>query len=141
MYALEPAPQKSLVVGYFSVFRAGELLAKNDRIFDRFSDLLQSDVKFDPAGGVTPTVKIPKTGGGNPDLVQLFHIPKHSFCPVCCLKKLQCLQMDHGVFGELAPVFCLGSGKSVTVSSFSTILARLLRHSQLVNLRLTAKSI
>ncbi len=129
------------VVGYFGAFRAGELLTKNDRIFDRFSDLLWSDVNFDQAGSVTLTVKIPKTGGGNPDSIQLFHLPKRSFCPVCCLKKLRRSQMNHGVFGELAPVFRFGSGKSVTVSSFSAILARLLRHSRFANLRITAKSI
>ena len=129
------------VVGYFGAFRAGELLTKNDRIFDRFSDLLWSDVKFDQASSVTLTVKIPKTGGGNPDLIQLFHIPKRSFCPVCCLKKLRRSQKDHGVFDELAPVFRFGSGKSVTVSSFGAFLARLLRHSRFANLRITDKSI
>ena len=128
------------IVGYFGAFRAGELLTKNERVFDRFSDLLWADIDLGKTDRVTLTVKIPKASRGVPDFVHLFHIPKRSYCPVCCLKKLRHLQKVHGVFSESEPVFRFGTGKSVTVSSFSSILARLLRHSQLANLRITAKS-
>ena len=54
-------------VGYFGSFRAGELLPKSEWKFDKFSDLLWTDVNDTEKEVIKIHVKCPKTGtkGGN----------------------------------------------------------------------------
>jgi hypothetical protein len=85
-------------LGYFGAFRAGELLPKKETVFDKFSDLLWTDVKFFE-GGVEIKLKAPKISVPGGDLVYVFAFPDSKFCPVRALKKLKISQQKKGGVG------------------------------------------
>ncbi len=92
-------------VGYFGAFGAGEILAKNAQFFDKFSDLLWSDIKFDSDRSVTITVKAPKVRHFCPQRVRFPPIKNKHFCPSNCLRTLKTAQQIQGIFNENLPVF------------------------------------
>jgi hypothetical protein len=74
-------------VAYWGVFRLGELLPTKKREFDKFSDLLWSDIEF--AGkGVWITIKSPKVVGRGAERVFLEKLKEKWVCPVRALKNL-----------------------------------------------------
>ena len=129
------------VVGYFGAFRAGEILAKNAHSFDKNSDLLWSDIQFDPDGGASITVRAPKARRYRPQKIRFLPIRNGHFCPTNCLQTLKTAQQAQGIFAESQPVFRFGSGKALTVKKFSSTISRLLRHSQFKTGRYSARSL
>jgi hypothetical protein len=127
-------------LGYFGAFRAGELLPKKETVFDKFSDLLWTDVKFFE-GGVEIKLKAPKISLPGGDLVDVFVFPDSKFCPVRALKRLKNAQQQKGVWDPLLPVFRFGSGKNLTVFRLSNIIKNLLRKTSLRSKNFSARSL
>jgi hypothetical protein len=127
-------------IGYFGAFRAVELLAKTEQRFDKFSDLLWSDIKF-LKDGAQVLIKLPKTGTPGGETVDLFRFPNADLCPVATLSALRSWQQKAKIFSDQMPVFRFGSGKNLTVSGLSRILRTLLRRTRFRNLNISAKSI
>jgi hypothetical protein len=127
-------------VGYFGAFRAGELLAKFEQSFDRFSDLLWEDVKFF-GDGAQILIKSPKVGGPGGEKVDIFRFTDPDLCPVRALKILQKSQKRAEIWGEKLPVFRFGSGKNLTVSNLSRLLKKLLAKTKYRYRPISAKSI
>lgn len=128
-------------LGYFGSFRAGELLAKQNWVFDKFSDLKWSDIAFKQANGLVVHVKSPKIPAPNGNFVEIFPFPERSLCPVSALKRLKSLQKKQGVYEKNSPVFRFGSGKNLTVSGLTHILKSLLSHTSHSSLNISAKSL
>lgn len=128
-------------VGYFGSFRAGELLPKSEWKFDKFSDLLWTDVNDTEKEVIKIHVKCPKTGTKGGELIELFQTPDKKFCPVAAIRSLKKTQKALGLWSESLPVFRFASGKSFTVAKLTHILKKLLSGSTLAGMNITAKSL
>jgi len=127
-------------VGYFGSFRAGELLAKAQWTFDKFSDLLWSDVIDEGANSIKIHVKCPKTGGRGGEFIELFPTPDPKVDPVKTIRSLKAKQQNLGIWSENLPVFRFESGKNLTVSKLSQILRKIFRKTKFASLKISAKS-
>jgi len=127
-------------VGYFGSFRAGELLAKAQWTFDKFSDLLWSDVIDEGANSIKIHVKCPKTGGRGGEFLELFPTPDPKVDPVKMIRSLKSKQQNLGIWSENLPVFRFESGKNLTVSKLSQILRKIFRKTKFASLKISAKS-
>lgn len=131
----------AICTGFFGSFRAGELLAKKQWVFDKESDLLWQDISKRDGDCISIHIKIPKILKKGGDHVQIFKFSKIGLCPIRALKSLQKTQMATGMYGEALPVFRLSSGKNLTVAKLTHILAGLVQHSQFSNQKISAKSL
>ena len=127
-------------VGYFGSFRAGELLPKAEWKFDKFSDLLWSDVKDTGKDTINIHVKCPKTGTKGGEFIEIFQTPDKKYCPVRAIRSLGKTQKTLGLWSESLPVFRFASGKNLTVAKFSHILRKMFKGTKLEGMRLSAKS-
>jgi hypothetical protein len=127
-------------LGYFSALRAGEMLPKTEKLFDKFSDLLWEDVEFldDGAQIRIKEPKIPTPGG---DVVDVFKIENTDLCPVRALKILRKSQRKRKIWQKRLPVFRFGTGKNLTVSELSRVIKILLKKTTYRHQHLTAKSL
>jgi hypothetical protein len=126
--------------GYFGAFRAGEILAKSENFFDKFSDLLWENVVFFK-NGVQLKLKAPKVPVPGGEFVDLFNVPDPRFCPRTALEKLKAVQKKHGVYAAGLPVFRFASGKNLTVAGLSHLIKVLTVGTKFQNQFLTARSI
>ena len=127
-------------VGYFGSFRAGELLAKAQWSFDKFSDLLWTDIIDEGKKSIKIHVKCPKTGGRGGEFIELFPTPDPKVDPVKAIRKIKVMQKTLGIWNKNLPVFRFGSGKNLTVAKLSQILRKLFIKTKFASLRITAKS-
>jgi len=128
------------VVGYFGACRAGELFATYKNSFDKYSDLLWSDIELTNKSAII-TVKAPKTRKPRPQQIRLFRVAKQFFCPVNCLNTLKSAQEIEGIFEESGPVFRFKSGSALTVAKFTKTIRKLLRHSPFRSAKISARSL
>jgi len=128
------------VVGYFGACRAGELFATCKNSFDKYSDLLWSDIELTNKSAII-TVKAPKTRKPRPQQIRLFRVAKQFFCPVNCLNTLKSAQEIEGIFEESGPVFRFKSGSALTVAKFTKTIRKLLRHSPFRSAKISARSL
>jgi hypothetical protein len=106
------------LVAFWGAFRLGELFAKKKNKFDRFSNLLWSDLRATKANrGVIVRVKSAKVPGPPGERAELYPV-EGVFCPVNALKKLKFLQKVSGIWKDDLPVFRRASGKNLTRGSF-----------------------
>jgi len=127
-------------VGYFGSFRAGELLAKAQWEFDKYSDLVWADVIDDGKSSIKIHVKCPKTGGKGGEFIELFPTPDPKVDPVKAIRSLKSKQKKLGIWSPELPVFRFGSGKNLTVAKLSKILQKVFRKTKFASLKVSAKS-
>ena len=129
-----------ICLGYFGSFRAGELLTKHPNSFDISSTCTWSDIQLISNSKMSVRIKNPKTGGGKPEIVDLFSFPDKCFCPIKALKTLKKSSIQQENFQHEFPVFRFGSGKFLTVSALSDIFKSLLSKGKFSKKKISAKS-
>jgi hypothetical protein len=127
-------------LGYFCALRAGEMLPKNEKFFDQYSDLLWNDLN-ELKDGIRIRIKEPKVPAAGGDLVDVFRIKNKDFCPVRAVKNLKKMQQREGIWSENLPVFRFGTGKNLTVSELSRLIKALLKKTKYRHRNISAKSI
>jgi hypothetical protein len=129
------------LVAFWGAFRLGELLTKNSRFYDKFSELLWDDVRIDArARKVELKIKAGKVLGPPGNSAELFEIKNSPFCPLKAIEKLERYQKTSGIWAEHLPVFRRGSGKSLTKNRFIKTVRRALSAVGTKNVLLSCKS-
>jgi hypothetical protein len=98
---------------FFSCARLGELLSESEVCFDKTSDLLWSDIKFD-VNHILIHVKNPKTKSKQGDFLDIFKFSNEKCCPYLALVALKKFQIGNGYFSANLPVFRFDTGKNLT---------------------------
>jgi hypothetical protein len=106
-------------VAFFGSFRFGELLAKNDHVFNEFETLLWSDVLFKP-DSIVIKIKIPKSRSSQGEYVDLFYLNVQNLCPVNAMLKLRNL-VDVSVSN--VPVFKMENNSYLTSNKLNKLLS------------------
>jgi hypothetical protein len=110
---------------FFTSARLGELLCKSENFFDKNSDLLWKDVKFNTSH-ILIHVKNPKVKSKNSSFLDIFKFKNDKCCPVLALTALKSFQEKENLFDANLPVFRFGNGKNVTQSVVNKTLRLLL---------------
>ncbi len=113
-----------LTTAFFGSFRMGELLSKNEKVFNPAEDLLWEDLKFREDDSILIRIKVPKNRKIEGEFVDLFRFRGHKCCPVATLKKLKKMCFKPGM--EKFPVFMLKNKKLITPHEVNKILPLLL---------------
>jgi hypothetical protein len=124
-------------LAYWGVFRLGELFPLKENVFDKFSDLLWSDIEIFERG-VIVTIKSPKVVGRKPEKVYLHQLTEKWVCPVRALKTLA--RKVHWEKRADQPVFLLDSGNSLTKKVFLKSINKLLKGTIYHSKKLQGKS-
>jgi len=99
------------VVAFFGSLRLGEILAKNENVFNHSDILMWDDVKI-KNDAILLHIKIPKNRIAKGEFVDIFEFDKHNCCP---LKTMKMLYLTRGKnLKKNSPVFCFKSGKMLT---------------------------
>jgi hypothetical protein len=124
-------------LAFWGVFRIGELLPAKKAVFDKFSDLLWTDIKL-RGKSAEITVKSPKVEGRAAEKVFLEKLEEKWVCPVRALKKLA--PKESSSENLCKPVFQLGVGNSLTRKVFLTAVNKLLEDTKFSGKKITGKS-
>ena len=127
-------------VGYFGSLRGGELLAKLESGYDKYTDFIWSNLAALDGGGKTIHVPMPKNGEPGGEWVPLFEFPVKKFCPVKALSKLKRIQKKEKIYNSKMPVFRFGSGKNLTKQVLNKVLGELLKPTRFGRKRITSRS-
>jgi len=127
-------------LGYFGSFRASEILAESETVFDPHSNCTWTDIRMRNGNSALVTLKCPKSRNGKPEEVEVFEFSDTRFCPVIALKKLKRFLKKHGSYNPKNPVFSFASGKLLTVSKLSKLLKKMLAKTEFGHLNVTARS-
>lgn len=111
------------VIAFFGSLRLGEILCKNENVYNSNENLLWKDVIFREDGSILLRIKIAKNKKVQGEFIDLFEFPDHRFCPVKILKKLKSLKSK---IDQSVPVFMFESGKLLTPTAYNKILPDLL---------------
>ena len=129
-----------LLCGVFWFTQGGELMAKLESGYDKYTDFTWRNLANLEGGGKTIHVPIPKNGQPGGEWVPIFEFPVKKFCPVVALKKLKKFQVREGVYSHKLPVFRFGSGKNLTKKVLNKVLGELLEHTRFGGKRITSRS-
>ncbi len=114
------------LVAFWGAFRLGELFAGQKNKFNRFSNLLWSDLrKAKSNGGVIVHIRSAKVPGPPGDRDEMYPV-EGVFCPVTALKRLKLLQKNSGIWKDDLPVFRRASGKNLTRETFLKVVNKAL---------------
>jgi hypothetical protein len=74
------------LIAFWGAVRLSEILPKGDRLFDKFSDLLWKNVKWDSEKGMKLEIRGGKVPGPPGNCVRLFAVKKTEILSRCCPK-------------------------------------------------------
>jgi len=111
------------LISFWGCFRLREVLCKNNRVFDKFTDLVWNDVVLGTTF-VSFRIKSGKTSGSTPIKVRLEKLPDKFFCPRLAMKKLFKLQKKKGIFETDLPVFRKSNGENLRSTELIGFLKR-----------------
>lgn len=100
------------LISFWGCFRLREVLCKNNKVFDKFTDLLWNDISLGKTF-VSFRIKSGKTNGSTPIKVRLEKLSNRFFCPKLAMKKLIKLQKNKGIFDSELPVFRKSNGENL----------------------------
>jgi hypothetical protein len=105
--------------------RLGELLCKSENYFDKNSDLLWKDLKFND-NHILVHIKNPKIKSKNGDFLDIFKFKNERCCPFLALTALRNFQIKKNMYDVNMPVFRFSNGKNMTQSIVNKTLKLLL---------------
>jgi hypothetical protein len=105
------------LVAYWGLFRLGEIFPPSPSKFDRFSNLLWSDIDLSKDRAKF-CIKSPKTRHPLGKTVTICKVPSKKFCPVSALRKLKKRLKKENLFKTNSPLFYQNNGKAMTKRFF-----------------------
>ena len=111
-------------VAFFSSCRIGDLLAKHEHSFDKFSDVLWGDISVLQDGTWKLHLKNSKVFNPGGEDLFLFEFPNRKMCPVRTLDSMKRKQIKWGIWDPRMPVFRSKSGENLTRKRFNSELKK-----------------